>query len=325
HALYEEVRTYAAPLHRLERQPINLKLLVQQAWDDLAELHRRKKDFNAVAEILIRARDFEVEPDVRSKLQAEVAELYEREIADPEAAIAGYRMALEFDPGNRDALNALERLYTKLDRPAELLGVYDAQLQLAEVKERVKILFKSAGIWESKYQHLENADACFEAVLAVDPQNLNAIKELERIRRSDAEAKRPATARWEDLLRAYERHLGLHPETGEQVELLVQMGEVYYRELKKIDKAAQIFQRALDLNPSSRDAMHALGLLYERSGNWPFALDMLTREAALLGTSGEAVELWHRIGKINEDMLLDTQSARGSFEKALGVDPGYLP
>jgi len=43
HALYEEVRTYAAPLHRLERQPINLKALVQQAWDDLAELHRHRQ------------------------------------------------------------------------------------------------------------------------------------------------------------------------------------------------------------------------------------------------------------------------------------------
>ncbi len=40
-----------------------------------------------------------------------------------------YRQALEFDPGCREALESLERLYTKLDRPAELLEVYERQLE----------------------------------------------------------------------------------------------------------------------------------------------------------------------------------------------------
>ena len=74
----------------------------------------------------------------------------------------------------------------------------------------------------------------------------------------------------------------------EQVELLVAMGEVQYKELKKIDRAAQTFHRALDLDPRARAAMHELGLLYERSGNWPFALDMLEREAQLFRPSAEA-------------------------------------
>ena len=37
--------------------------------------------------------------------------------------------------------------------------------------------------------------------------------------------------------------------------------------------------------------MHALGMLYERSGNWPFALDMLDKEAQAAGATPEAVEL----------------------------------
>lgn len=189
----------------------------------------------------------------------------------------------------------------------------------------MKILFKTAGIWEDKYQNLENADACLEAVLAVDPENLQAIKGLERLRRLDAEAKRPEINRWEDLLRAYERHLTLVPDVVEQVELLVAAGEVYYHELKRIDRAAQIFNQALELNPRSREAMHALGVLYERSGNWPFALDMLSREAELLGADKGAVEIFHRIGKINEEMLLDAGAAKTAYHKALMLDAGYLP
>jgi tetratricopeptide (TPR) repeat protein len=298
----------------------------RDTFRQLAELLRRQKKFREMAEVLVRARDFETEPQLRAKLQTEVAEVYEREIQDDEAAVAGFRLALEFDPENRDALAALELLYTKLDRPAELLSVYDAQVRLAsDPRERVKILFKTASIWEDKYQNLGNADACLEAVLMEEPANLQAIKGLERIRLLDAEAKRPNLARWEDLLRVYEQHLTLQLDLTEQVELLVAMGEVYYKELKRTDRAAQIFHRALEIDPRSRTAMHALGLLYERSGNWPFALEMLAREAELSGTSKEAVELFHRIGKINEEMLLDTAAAKQSFLKALEIDRGYLP
>ncbi|MBI5542804.1 MAG: tetratricopeptide repeat protein, partial [Deltaproteobacteria bacterium] len=89
--------------------------------------------------------------------------------------------------------------------------------------------------------------------------------------------------------------------------------------------AVTAYHQALELNPRCRPAMHALGMLYERSGNWPFALDMLGREAELLGGSREAVELFHRIGKINEEMLLDAPAAKAAYQKALMLDAGYLP
>ena len=45
--------------------------------------------------------------------------------------------------------------------------------------------------------------------------------------------------------------------------------------LHQTDKAADAFQAALGVFPGHTPALHALGTLYERSGNWPFALEML--------------------------------------------------
>jgi golgin subfamily B member 1 len=284
----------------------------------LANLYRRERKFTELADLLLRARDLKEDPADRGALQVQVAEVYEKELNDDEAAVEGYRQALEFDPTNRVALASLERLYTKLDRPGELLQVYDAQITVAtDVKERTKILFKSAQIWEEKYQNLQNADACFESVLSFDPQNLQAVKTLVRLRRADE--------RWEDLIRAYELQLALTNEVAEQVDLMVQLGDVWYQDLKRLDKAATLYHQALDLDPSSIPAMHALGLLYERSGNWPFALDMLSREAQARGATKESVELCHRIGKINEDMLLDRSAAKAAYLRAVEIDAGYLP
>lgn len=310
--LNEPNEAAAALLRALELEPD------PQTLDVLVALYRRQKEHQAVAHTLLRARDLAPSPEERSRLQTEVALVYERDLNDDEAAVEGYRVALEFDPGNRTALDALERLYTKLDRPAELLAVYERQLELSQdYRERVKVLFKSASIWEDRYQNLANADACIEGVLSMDPQNLQAIKVLERLRK--------AQERWEELVGVFARHVELLSELSEQAELYVQMGDVFHNELRQVDRAVGAYQQALELDSLCRPAMHALGTLYERSGNWPFALEMLQREAEAAGATPDAVEVYYRMGKINEDMLIDSGSAKTCFQRALEINPAYLP
>ena len=70
--------------------------------------------------------------------------------------------------------------------------------------------------------------------------------------------------------------------------------------------------------------MSALGRLYERSGNWNLALDMLKREARIAGASADAVDIHVRMGAIQEDMLLDTGAAKEAYGRALQIDPGCL-
>jgi tetratricopeptide (TPR) repeat protein len=69
----------------------------------------------------------------------------------------------------------------------------------------------------------------------------------------------------------------------------------------------------------------ALGRLYERSGNWNLALDMLRREARIAGGGKDGVEVHVRIGRIFEEMLLDPAGAKDAYGRALQLDPGCLP
>ena len=284
----------------------------------LVTLQRRQGNHPAVASTLMRMRDIAPTPEDRAAIQVEVAQVYERDLQDDEAAVEGYRQALEFDPANAHALTSLEQLYSKLDRPAELLAVYERQIELtSDYRERVKILFRSATIWEERYQNLGHADACIEAALQVDPQNLQAIKTLERLRKSQG--------RWDELIGVVDRHINLLTNPTEKAELCVEMGDIFHQQLRAVDRAVTAYQQAIELDPRCRPAMHALGMLFERSGNWPFALEMLEREAQVLGQTPEAVELWYRMGKINEDMLIDAGSAKRCYLEALRIDAAYLP
>jgi tetratricopeptide (TPR) repeat protein len=284
----------------------------------LISFFKRQKAWVDVAHTLLRSRDLAATAEERARIQLEVAQVYERELEEDEQAAAAYREALELDPNGRDALEALERLYIKLDRPAELLAIYDRQLELSsDYRERVKVLFKSAAIWEDKFQNLANADACIEGVLAIDSQNLQAIRGLERLRRSQG--------RWEELVSVIERHIQLCTSAEEQSDLSVAIGDVFHQHLKQVDRAAKQYDRALELNPQNLHAMHGLGTVYERSGNWPFALEMLQREAEVIGPNPESAELHYRMGKINEEMLQDISTAKACYLEALRILPSYLP
>ncbi|MDR0967037.1 MAG: gliding motility protein [Myxococcales bacterium] len=297
----------------------------RETFRALVELYRRHKLPERCVEILERARDFETDPHERAQLQVELSEIQEREIGDSLEAITGFRLALEFEPGNRDALAALERIFTKLDRAAELLEIYRAQLALESPEGAIHLHFKSAAIWEGKLQNLERADQCLLEVLELDPTNLQAVRGLEKLRRLDAEARRPETERWEDLLQAYEYHLGLEPPVHDRVELFVAMGEVQRTELGWTAQAFDSFHKALELSPLSKEAMHALGLLYEEAGDAQNALDMLAKENELCGKTRESATLLCRMGAIHLDMLGAPQEAKAAFRKALEADPDALP
>ncbi|PTL82541.1 tetratricopeptide repeat protein [Vitiosangium sp. GDMCC 1.1324] len=284
----------------------------------LVALYRRQKAWREVASTLLRARDLAATVEERARIQVEVADVYERDIGDDEAAVAAFRQALEFEPYNLQALESLERLHTKLDQPADLLAIYERMLEVvSDYRERVRVMFRCASIWEDKYQNPANADVFIEGVLAIDPQNLQAIKTLIRLRRMQG--------RWEDLIVAYERQLQLATSPQEQADLYVEIGNVYHQQLKQVDRAVNTYHQAQAVDPTSRPALHALGKLYERSGNWPYALEMLQQEAQLAGPVPEAVELYYRMGKMQEDMLMDTGSARSAYQQALAIDPGHLP
>jgi len=320
--LREISRTYVERLHDVDEGAAALMRALELEPDadtlaELAKLYRDQHMWGDLAATLSRARDLAPSLEERARIQVEVAQVQERDIGDEEAAVEAYREALELDPSAREAVDALERLYTRLNRPADLLAVYERQLELTEdYREKVRILFRSAAIWEDTYQNAANADACVEGILTLDPTNLQAIKTLERLRL--------AQGRWEDLVMVLERHIQLATEPEEQAELYVQLGDVYRDQLRRADRAVDAYQAALQALPSHRPAMHALGVLYERSGNWPFALEVLHQEAQVLGRSPEAVEVLHRMGKINEEMLGDAATAKGWYAEALRIDPDHL-
>ncbi len=322
--LLEMGRIYDGQLHDPAEAIAALKRVLEldgadeAALDALASLYRREARWGDLAGILARARDLAPDDAARVTYQLQISGLHENELADEEAAVEGYRAVLGFDDRQRDALAGLERLYTKLDRFAELNRVYEKQAEIAtDPREQVRILGKSASIWQEKLGDLQQAIEKNEAVLGIDGGNLPAVKNLEALYRREGQ--------WEKLIAVLQHHATLTQDRRELVSLEVQIGEVWWKELARVDRAEAMFSHALEANPESRGAVSALARLYERSGNWNLAIEMLQREAKLATSGADAVEIQARIGRIQEEMLQDRGAAKLAYARALDADPGHLP
>jgi tetratricopeptide (TPR) repeat protein len=322
--LLEVARIYDAEMNDVEeavgalRRVLELDGADAAALEALSAILRREQRWQDLAQVLSRARDLAPDDAARKRFQLQVAQLLENEIAEDEAAVDAYRTVIGLDENDVDALAGLERLYTKLDRFAELNRVYERQIALAaDPREKVRILAKSAGIHDEKLHDPRAAIEKNEGILRLDGGNLPAVKALERLYRGER--------MWDRLIPVLQHHLTLVGDRREQVALEVAQGEVWWKELARVDRAEAIFNHALQLDPESREAVSALGRLYERSGNWNLALDMLRREARIAGAGKDAVEVHVRMGTIFEEMLLDVASAKEAYGRALQLDPGCLP
>jgi golgin subfamily B member 1 len=288
------------------------------ALRELAELLEREQRWPALINTLKRSEELASSVEERLSIRYRAAGLWETELDNPDQAIAVYRTVLDDDSSHQLSLKALERLFTSLNRPEELLKVFERMAQLApNAEEAVRLLNKIASLYEESFEDLRSAANAHERILQVDPQNIPAIKNLQRLLRTLCE--------WDLLVQGYELHISLTRDPKDIVSLYLAMGEVYAKELGRTDKAEAVYNAALEFDPSSQDAIHSLGSLYEKSGNWFNALEKLQQEAQLKGASREAVETYYRIGKINEDMLLDHGNAIVAYRAALQIEPSHLP
>ena len=289
-----------------------------RAIQSLIRLYQQEARWPELISMLRRAADQAEDREVALNYLFNIATIWETELDSDEEAIDAYRAVVEFEPTHLPSLQALERIYTRLDSWSELLQVFEQQVGLvADPEEKIKIYNKMGSIWEERFANAEQAAACHESILAIDDSNLPALKALERLVRRLGD--------FERLIDLYYRHIELIDDRRESVSIHLSIGEVWYHELNRVDKAEDTFNKALEIDENSREAIHALGQLYEKSGNWFNAIEMLQREAELCGATPEAVDLYYRMGKINEDMLLDSGAARDAYQKALAIDPSYLP
>lgn len=288
------------------------------ALRDYAALLERAGRWQALIGVLRRQEELASSRVDALAVRLRVGGLTEHQLESPEKAIAIYQSILEEEPGHLQSLKALERLFTALNRPRDLVQIFEKLVELApSPEEATRLLFKIGATWEETLDDLGQAVDANRRALQADPRSARAIENLERLQRAGRD--------WAALVEIHARHLELAVEPRERLDLHLAMGRLYARELGDAARAEEMYKAALAIDRGSQDAIHALGALYEKSGNWRHALEKLRTEVQLLGSSPAAADVHHRMGSIHAQELGDVAAAAAAYRAALDIDPRHLP
>ncbi len=304
---------YATPSLRraLELDPQN-----RAAHTALADVYRRQGKWADLADTL-RAHG-EVETDVSTKvdLLLGLGDLWETQLSSTAKATEAYQAAADLDDSSEDALAALERLYRRDERWANLAKVLDRRAEISEAsgdKPRAAAIRRElATMRAEKLGDLEGAIARYEAAVAKNGSDAEALKALVELY--------DKTGRTDDYLRTMERLAQVAPE-GEKLATLRKLAA----ELEDRDapRAAATYEKLLAADPSADDAYRGLERVLQGQEQWPQLAAAYARHLGAVKTPAQRVELNTAAAGIYETKLAQPQQAIDALLNVLAADENH--
>ena len=230
--------------------------------------------------------------EVAVALWLKVAQIYEVRLEDAETAIAAFVRALELDEYNREALGALERLYSAEGDAEALAGILARMIENAsDGVERKALIVRLCGLQEGQLGSPADAIDGYRRVLEDDPEDTAALDALIRLYEE--------TEAWSSLIEMLYEKIELTEDAAAQVELHRHVAAIHETRMSDVHGAVNALRNVLEIDPGHVDALAALERIFEAEGHWGDLVDLLESQGELAGEDVarlDAIEL--RIGAV---------------------------
>jgi tetratricopeptide (TPR) repeat protein len=232
-------------------------------------------------------------------------------------AIQRFARALAIDAHHRATLAALARLYTVERRFAELVPVYQRQLELdPSGPTAVSVLQRVGEVQELELSNLDAGAGCYRRALELDPQAPVAARGLARILELQQ--------RWADLAALREQQRALATDPGDEARLALAAGALYEEKLDDLERAAACYAQAHELRPHDRPATEALRRVRARLEDWATLADELEHDASQHDDPVRATADLAHAAEIRGERLNDVRGAIACWRGVLERDPSNL-
>src|SRR6185312_5975174 len=207
-----------------------------------------------------------------------LADLYARRgqlqlqyLGQPGEAAASYLRVLELDPEADTAQTALERIFSAQSDWPGLIGAYERRAELVrDDTKRVEILRRAARVAAAKLKDAVEAARLYQRLHSVDPTDSEGLDALER------HCER--TRDWEKLVGILTTRLSLTAGGDEAIALYLRIAQMCEEGLRDADRAIESYRKILDIAPSHKEAIEALGRLYEGTERWAELVEVTRRQ-----------------------------------------------
>lgn len=312
------------------REVLALEPLSRTALGALDGLFSRQRMWPELAENLEAQFDLAESDDEQIGVMLRLATLRESEMGQLEAAIDGYRQVLERDPGNRDALAALERLgqegefelpiaeileplYRQQGDFRKLIGVYEVQVRRADgISRKVDLLHEIAALHEDAGGDANAAFDTLARALAIDPESEMSEQALQRLAQT--------TGRFADLAKVFEELAQSQQDPEVAGRLTAAAARIFENDVQDIDRAIELYRKVLSIDPTDLAAAQALQMLFQATERFADMSLILQRKAEILDLVDDQKAALYEAARIEEEVLERRENAIGVYQKILELD-----
>ncbi len=323
-------RWYATKLSRPDyaiaslQQALQLDSNNRDALAGLADFYRSQGHWGELVQTLTRLSDLETDPLELSKIFLQLGGLYEDKLIslmDPnqaiQLAVQAYQKALDADEESEEALVALERLYRTYQNWEPLVDILRRRVDLTAETDRVIEIKEAIGeLYEDRLDNAYKAIEAYKDILTVDPQNMSALKALERLYEK--------TGQMEEYLDVLEQELDYVGTDDERVSKYRQMAAVWEEHFDKVDRAAECYEKILLIDDVDDRAYANLERLYRQDGKWEDLVDTYAKHINAVSSPSDRIELYRLMGDVYERQLNDVDQSIDAYRAILDYDPDHV-
>ena len=213
-------------------------------------------------------------------------------------------------------LDELDAQIAKFTEQKRWSDVIKSTVKKAEIHvdpaTKIELYAEAGRMYLDKSSNQAEAIKCFEAVLEHDEHNLEAIERLKEMyeKRRD----------WESLVKIRQRAAQLMDEADRLFEY-IEIAQLATQRLRKPDICIVLWEKVLEEDPDSHEALEALAQLYERARQWEPLARVLDKRVEQIDDEKELKQSLQKLGMIYADKIGDDEGAVGAFRKLLMLDP----
>ena len=300
-------------LAAVEFAPASVEILKQ-----LERVYISSSSWKKVLEIRVRLVSVIQDPKVRVQLLLSSAKDYQVHFQDQGQSERMYRLVLEMDPENADALAALRLIYEQGKQHEALLEILKREAQIAkDAQIGAWLFYQAARLLRERMGDEEKALELLRRAALLAPMNNMVLTELAQLLENQMQ--------WEELVKVFDQQTRFIRDRNELVSVHFKMGSLWEERLFDDDRAIEHYRVVLQMNPSYLPVLKSLGKLYYRKGLWPDLVQMFEIEIRDTQDAKTKSTKLYRLAEVLEERLHRDEDAIQKYRQCLELNPGYLP
>ena len=287
----------------------------EAAYEGLASVYRKAQQWPELVNVLVARADTAASSPRTRDLRAEAAETLELKLSDSARSRELYVSVLSDDPGHQKAAEGLARISERTGDFQTLVAILQKRAETLRGREQADALLKVAQVYEDRLEDMTAAARHFEKILAIEPQDIEALRGLDRIYNR--------TGKYRELLDNLQRQLSAAATPRQKINLYERMATLHDEEFLDHARAADCLEEILGIDPTNDTALTMLPRHYRATSRWEKLEELYERHANATADDARRVDLMMHHANVLAENIGSPERAARVYEQVLVLQQGH--